>query len=102
MGLVGALSVTLCYGSKTLPTITFQVSRHSAKLMGLDLFPSLGFTLLDNAPPPAISKIKPTIFCGISGVVIYLANIVVHGLMPAPHDKHLRRVLNTLARHNVN
>lgn len=47
--LVGALSVAVRYGAKTLPSFTFHVSRHGANLMGMDLFSALGFTLLDGA-----------------------------------------------------
>lgn len=39
-------------------------------------------------------------FVGILVVVIYLDDIVVHGLTTAIHDKHLTSVLDVLASHN--
>ncbi|KAJ8353420.1 hypothetical protein SKAU_G00209870 [Synaphobranchus kaupii] len=69
--LVGALSVAVRYGARTLPSFTFHVSRHGADLMGTDLFSALGFTLLDGAGA-AILQVSspwrqqwPTLFSGL-------------------------------------
>ncbi|KAJ8356570.1 hypothetical protein SKAU_G00193640 [Synaphobranchus kaupii] len=69
--LVGALSIAVRYGARTLPSFTFHVSRHGADLMGRDLFSALGFTLLDGAGA-AILQVSspwrqqcPTLFSGL-------------------------------------
>ena len=45
--IVGMFSSAVRYGSKTVPSFTFQVASHGANLMGLDLFTELGFVLMD-------------------------------------------------------
>ncbi|KAJ8364750.1 hypothetical protein SKAU_G00135810 [Synaphobranchus kaupii] len=57
--LVGALSVAVRYGARTLPSFTFHVSRHGADLMGMDLFSALGFTLLDGAGAAILQVSSP-------------------------------------------
>ncbi len=36
------------YGNKTLPNFPFHITRHGSNILGLDLFMSLDFSLLDN------------------------------------------------------
>lgn len=48
IGMVGTTTFSACYGPKTLPAFTFQVSRHCANLLGFDLFCALGFSVTDN------------------------------------------------------
>ena len=47
--IVGSLQLPVKYGDKTLPLFRFNIARHGTNLLGLDLFNSLGFTLLDQA-----------------------------------------------------
>ena len=47
--IVGSLQLPVKYGEKTLPLFRFNIARHGTNLLGLDLFNSLGFTLLDTA-----------------------------------------------------
>lgn len=42
-----------------------------------------------------------TNFAGISGVVIFLDNLVIHGPIPAIHDQRLTQGLDTLPSHNL-
>lgn len=42
-----------------------------------------------------------TIFAGIPGVVVFLDDIMVHGVTLATHNEYLARVLDVLARHTV-
>lgn len=44
---VGTFSASVRYGTKTVPSFTFQVAGRGANLMGLDLFTDLGFVLMD-------------------------------------------------------
>ena len=46
--LVASLSCPVRHGNTSLATFTFQVARHGANLMGLDLITSLGFTFMDS------------------------------------------------------
>ncbi len=46
--ILGSLELTVCYGTKTLPSFVFHVAKKGANLMGLDLFDALGFTLVDS------------------------------------------------------
>ena len=69
--LAGALSVAVRYGARALPSFTFQVSRHGADLMGMDLLSGLGFTLLD-AEGSTVFQVAlpwqqqwPTLFSGL-------------------------------------
>lgn len=45
--IVGSLQLPVRYGEKTLPAFRFHIARHGTNLLGLDLFTSLGFALLD-------------------------------------------------------
>ncbi|KAK0135792.1 hypothetical protein N1851_028356 [Merluccius polli] len=47
--IVGSLQLPVKYSEKTLPLFRFNIARHGTNLLGLDLFNSLGFTLLDTA-----------------------------------------------------
>jgi len=42
-----SLQLPVRYGEKTLPRFWFKLALHGTKLLGLDLFNGLGFTLLD-------------------------------------------------------
>ena len=57
--LVGSLQVTVRYGAKVVPEAVFQVARHGANLMGLDLFSALGFALLDTGGAPILTVCMP-------------------------------------------
>ena len=46
--LAASLSCSVRHGNASLATFTFQVARHGANLMGLDLITSLGFTFMDS------------------------------------------------------
>jgi hypothetical protein len=44
MDIAGTLHILVYYGAKHLPPFTFYVAKHSAKLLGLDLFTGLEVT----------------------------------------------------------
>ncbi|MEQ2202762.1 hypothetical protein XENOCAPTIV_014979, partial [Xenoophorus captivus] len=48
IGMVCTITFSARNSSRTLPSFTFQVSRHSANLLGFDLFYILGFYFRDN------------------------------------------------------
>ncbi|KAJ8333462.1 hypothetical protein SKAU_G00414700 [Synaphobranchus kaupii] len=78
----GYLQVPLHPDSRFLTVFMTHVGvfRYTRMLFGL------------SSAPSCFQKIMATIFAGIPGVVIYLDDIVVHGLTPAVHDEHLARV----------
>ncbi|KAF0039087.1 hypothetical protein F2P81_009571 [Scophthalmus maximus] len=59
IGMVGTIAFSVCYGTKTLPSVTFQVSRHGRNLMGMDLFCDLGFSFLDYTGSAILSVSSP-------------------------------------------
>ncbi|KAK5608808.1 hypothetical protein CRENBAI_019835 [Crenichthys baileyi] len=46
--MVGIITFSVCYGSRTLPMFTVQVSQHGDNLLGFDFFCTLGFSITDN------------------------------------------------------
>lgn len=67
--------------------------------MGVFHYTRLLFGL--SSTPGCFQKIMDTIFAGIEGVVVYLDDIVVHGVTSILHDDRLSRVLDVLASHNL-
>uniref|UniRef100_A0AAY4BIC4 ribonuclease H n=1 Tax=Denticeps clupeoides TaxID=299321 RepID=A0AAY4BIC4_9TELE len=67
--------------------------------MGVFRYTRMPFGL--SSAPSCFQKIMSTIFAAVSGVVIYLDDIVVHGPTLASHDEHLDRVFKILAGHNL-
>lgn len=73
--IVGSLQLPVKYGDKTLPVFRFNVARHGTNLLGLDLFTSLGFALLDttgseiNAVAIPWQQQWPALFSGVGCLV---------------------------------
>ena len=71
IGMVGTITFTVNYGTRTLPSFTFQVARQGANLMGYDLFCDLGFSLMDNTGStiftvsPPWQQRWPSLFTGL-------------------------------------
>ncbi|KAJ8346671.1 hypothetical protein SKAU_G00280720 [Synaphobranchus kaupii] len=55
IGMVGTITFSVRYGTKALPSFTFQVSRQGANLLGFDLFCALGFSVMDNTGSAILS-----------------------------------------------
>lgn len=67
--------------------------------MGVFCYTRIPFGL--SSAPSCFQKIMATIFADITGMVMYLDDIMVHGATSALHDDCLSRVLDVLARHNL-
>lgn len=59
ISMMGTVTFSVRYGSRTLPAFTFQVSRHGANLLGFDLFCALGFSITDNVGTTILTVTMP-------------------------------------------
>ncbi len=56
---IGFIHAPVQYGKKTLPNFPFYITRHGSKILGLDLFMSLDFSLLDNKGAQILTVSSP-------------------------------------------
>jgi len=54
-----------------------------------------------SSAPSCFQKVMSSILAGISGVAVYLANIIIHRSDGSVHDEHLHRVFAALDKHNL-
>ncbi|XP_036384580.1 uncharacterized protein K02A2.6-like [Megalops cyprinoides] len=54
-----------------------------------------------SSAPSCFQKIMASILAGISGVAVFLDDIVVHGSTTAVHDERLQRVFAALSKHHL-
>ncbi|XP_041926596.1 uncharacterized protein LOC121690230 [Alosa sapidissima] len=82
--LVGSLSCSVRHGNKSMASFTFQVARHGANLMGLDLITSFGFTFMDSCGAKILQVSTPweqrwpALFSGLGCISAFIHQPLLH------------------------